>query len=182
MSITTETREVLPTGTWTLDQVHSTIGFEVEYLVGAFRGQFNDVEATLANDGDGISLAGSARVGSIEVKDENLSTHLQSPDFFDAEQNPQLRFVSMEIHRTGNEVAIDGEITIKGETKPIELQGTITDPAPDPFGNERFGLKLEGKLDRTSFGVSWNNPLPSGEPALANDVTLIAELQFVKAA
>ena len=56
-----------------------------------------------------------------------------------------------------------------------------TEPAPDPFGNERFGLKLGGKIDRTHFGVSWNNPLPSGEPALSNDVTLIADLQFVKA-
>ena len=75
-----------------------------------------------------------------------------------------------------------GEITIKGETRPIELDGTISDPITDPWGNQRFGLKLEGTIDRTAFGVSWNNPLPTGEPALANDVKLTADLQLVEAA
>ena len=179
MSTTSQTTvQGLPTGTWNSDPVHSEVAFSVDYMAGTFHGTFSKFDVRVT---DG-RLEGIVDVSSVQVKDPDLEAHLQTPDFFDAEQNPQLRFVSMEIHRTGNEVAIDGEITIKGETKPIELQGTITDPAPDPFGNERFGLKLEGKLDRTSFGVSWNNPLPSGEPALANDVTLIAELQFVKAA
>jgi len=79
-------------------------------------------------------------------------------------------------------VTVRGEITIKGETRPIELHGTISDPITDPWGSERFGLKLEGTVDRTAFGVSWNNPLPTGEPALANDVKLTADLQLVKAA
>jgi len=182
MSITTETREVLPTGTWTLDQVHSTIGFEVEYLVGAFRGQFNDVEATLANDGDGISLAGSARVGSIEVKDENLSTHLQSPDFFDAERHPELTFESSGIDGSGDEVIVRGGITIKGVEKPVELTGSLTDPITDAYGRERIGLRLETTIDRTGFGVSWNMPLPDGKPALADEVKLAAELYFVREA
>jgi polyisoprenoid-binding protein YceI len=173
-----QTQQALPTGTWSPDPVHSTIGFAVDYMAGTFQGTFSSFEASV-DDG---KLSGSAEVASIQVKDENLEAHLQTPDFFDAERNPQLRFASGDVQRTGNEVTIDGEITIRGEAKPIELKGTITDPAPDPYGNERFGLKLEGEIDRTSFGLSWNNPLPSGEPALANDVTLIAELQFVKAA
>src|SRR2546430_17453395 len=83
MSVTTATREALPTGSWTLDPIHSTIGFEVEYLVGTFRGQFRDIGAKLVVDGDSARLAGSAKVASVDVKDENLSAHLQSPDFFD---------------------------------------------------------------------------------------------------
>lgn len=178
MTTTTQTTvQALPTGTWTSDPVHSEIGFSVDYMAGTFHGTFSkfDVRVTDAR------LEGTVDVSSIQVKDPDLEAHLQTPDFFDAERNPQLRFVSEDAKRSGNEIQIAGEITIKGETKPIELKGTISDPAADPFGNERFGLKLQGEIDRTTFGVSWNNPLPSGEPALANDVTLIAELQLVKA-
>ena len=96
---TTEIRQQLPTGTWTLDPVHSTIGFEVEYLGGTFRGRFSQAEARLVVEGDGASLAGSAQVASIDLKDENLTTHVQSPDFFDAERHPELTFESSEVER-----------------------------------------------------------------------------------
>jgi polyisoprenoid-binding protein YceI len=182
MTSTTETRQALPTGTWELDPVHSSIGFEVEYLVGAFRGQFKDVDAKLVVDGEAASLSGSARVASVEVKDENLEAHLQSPDFFDAERHPELSFDSTEIYRSGEAVTVRGEITIKGVTKPVELTGTIADPITDYSGRDRIGLRLETTVDRTDFGVNWNNPLPSGEPALADDVKLEAELYFVREA
>ena len=172
------TAQALPTGTWSVDPVHSEVAFSVDYMAGTFRGTFSKFDVRVV---DG-RLEGTVDVSTVQVKDPDLEAHLQTPDFFDAERNPQLLFVSKDVHRSGNEVRIEGEITIRGEARPIELKGTINDPAPDPFGNERFGLKLEGQLDRTRFGVSWNNPLPSGEPALANDVTLIADLQFVKAA
>ena len=87
-----------------------------------------------------------------------------------------------EFERSGNELTVRGEIAIKGQTHPIELTGTIGDPIADPYGSERFGLELEGKIDRTAFGIDWNTPLPTGEPALANEVTLVAQLQLVKAA
>jgi polyisoprenoid-binding protein YceI len=181
MSTTTDIREALPTGTWRLDPVHSSIGFEVPYMVGTFRGQFRDVEATLAVDGDETTLSGAARVAGVDVKDENLGAHLQSPDFFDAERHPELRFASHELSRAGNDVTVRGEITIKGVTEPIELTGTITDAITDPYGRERIGITLSGAVDRTSFGLNWNVPLPSGEPALGNEVTIVAELYFTKA-
>src|SRR5256714_10394607 len=168
---------VTSAGTWTLDPVHSTIGFELPYLAGTFRGQFTDVSARLT---DG-SLTGSARVGSVDVKDENLAAHLQSPEFFDAERYPELRFDSRELE-PGEELKVRGEITIKGVTQPVELTGRAAAPLTDAYGRERFGLTLRTKLDRTAFGVSWNLPLPSGEPALSNEVTLVAELFFVKEA
>jgi len=71
-------------------------------------------------------------------------------------------------------------LTIKGVTKPVAVTGTVTAPITDPYGNERIGLNLTAKIDRTDFGVDWNNPLPSGEPSLANNVTIVAELQFVQ--
>jgi polyisoprenoid-binding protein YceI len=178
MALLTDARTALPTGTWILDPVHSTIGFELPYLAGTFRGHFTDVDAKLTAE----SLSGSARVASIDVKDENLVGHLQSPEFFDAERHPELTFASESIERTGDQLKVRGEITIRGTTKPVELVGTIVDPMTDAFGRERVNVKLETSVDRTEFGLNWNMPLPNGQPALQNEVTLVAELYFVREA
>jgi polyisoprenoid-binding protein YceI len=178
MAVLTEAQRQLPTGTWTLDAVHSTIGFELPYLAGIFRGQFRDVDAKLTTE----SLSGSARVASIDVKDENLVAHLQSPEFFDVERHPELTFVSNSIERSGDDVTVRGDITIRGTTRPVELTGTIAGPFTDAYERERLNLKLETTLDRTEFGLNWNMPLPNGEPALQHEVTLVAELYFVREA
>jgi polyisoprenoid-binding protein YceI len=178
---TTETLTIAPAGTWTLDPVHSRVGFEVVYLAGTFKGEFRQIAGELTVDGERASLAGVAEVASVDVKDEDLSAHLQSPDFFDAERHPQLRFAAQDIRLDGETVAADGEITIKGVTKPVAVTGTVTAPMADPYGNDRIGLVLSAAVDRTEFGVNWNTPLPSGDQALANHVKILADLQFVKA-
>ncbi|MFL6012102.1 MAG: YceI family protein [Gaiellaceae bacterium] len=178
MAILTESRTALPTGTWALDPVHSTIGFELPYLAGTFRGQFTDVEAKLTTE----SLRGSARVASIDVKDENLAAHLQSPDFFDAERYPELSFESRDLESENGRLIARGDITIRGITKPLELSGTLSEPLTDAYGRDRVGIRLETTVDRTEFGINWNMPLPSGEPSLPNDVKLVAELYFVREA
>jgi polyisoprenoid-binding protein YceI len=170
--------QVLPTGTWLLDKVHSSIGFAIDYMAGTFHGTFSDFDAAVTN---GV-LNGSAKVASVQVKDENLAAHLQSPDFFDAQAHPELTFTCNQISRDGDRVTIDGEITIKGHTETAEITGEISDPIADPYGGERFGLTLQTTVDRDKFGISWNNPLPSGEPALSNEVTITAELQLSKQA
>jgi polyisoprenoid-binding protein YceI len=182
MSTTTDTRQPLPVGTWQLDPVHSTIGFEVDYMGGAFRGQFREVTAKLGADRGTPVLTGSAKVASADLKDENLTAHIQSPDFFDAERFPELSFESSEIDRTGDQITVRGGITIKGVEKPVELTGTLADPITDPYGRERISLKLDTTVDRSEFGVNWNVPLPDGKPALADEVKLAAELFFVKEA
>jgi polyisoprenoid-binding protein YceI len=178
MAVLTEDRTALPTGTWVLDPVHSTIGFELPYLAGTFRGHFTDVDAKLTAD----SLSGSARVASIGVKDENLAAHLQSPEFFDVERHPELTFASSSIKRSGDELKVDGEITIRGTTKHVALAGTIAGPITDGYGNERINVTLETTVDRTEFGLNWNTPLPNGQPALKNEVKLVTELYFVQGA
>jgi polyisoprenoid-binding protein YceI len=178
---TTATLTIAPAGTWRLDPIHSSVGFEVDYLAGTFKGDFREVEATLAVDGENARLQGAAKVASIDVKDENLATHLQSPDFFDAERHPELRFTAEDVDLDGEAVTVKGEITIKGVTKPVALAGTVTAPLADYTGNERIGLKLTTTIDRTEFGLNWNLPLPTGQPALANDVQIIGDLYFVKA-
>jgi polyisoprenoid-binding protein YceI len=172
---------IAPAGTWTADPVHSTVGFEIGYSgVSTFRGSFRDFEATL----DGSGLSGSAKVASVDVKDEQLNGHLQSPDFFDAERYPEISFKATELSRTDDDhVTAKGELTIKGVTHPIKLEGTIS-PAPttDPFGREKIGLTLESTIDRTEYDINWNAPNQSGGDYLANDVKLVAELVFLKAA
>jgi polyisoprenoid-binding protein YceI len=173
---TTATRQALPTGTWNADPVHSEIGFGIGYMAGTFRGTFSKFAARL----DGGRLEGTAEVASVQVKDPDLEAHLQSAEFFDAERHPQLRFAASEIELSGNDVTVAGEITIKGHTEPVELRGTVADPIRDPYGNERFGLRLHATVDRTAFGLNWNAELPTGEPALSDEVAVDAELQFVK--
>ena len=168
-------------GTWQLDAVHSTIGFEVSYLAGTFKGTFREVEGQLEVTEGRATLEGAAKVASVDVKDENLSTHLQTPDFFDAEQHPELRFRAQDLDLSSSPVRIRGEITIKGVTRPLEATGTLSGPLTDGFGRERLGLDVSATIDRTDFGVSWNMPLPTGDQALANEVRIIADLQFVKA-
>src|SRR5436309_11882359 len=161
---------VAPPGTWNLDPVHSRVDFEVSYLAGTFKGEFHEIGAELAVDGERASLTGTAQVASVDVRDENLSAHLHSPDFFDAERHPELRFTAEDIRLDGDgQLSVDGKLTIKGVTQSVTVTGTVTAPITDPYGNERIGLNLTTKVDRTNFGINWNNPLPSGEPSLAND-------------
>ena len=174
MSTITETQTDVPTGTWKADTVHSSVGFEIPYAVATFTGTVDDFEATLA---DG-KLAGSARIESIQLKEENLRAHLLSPEFFDAERQPVVSF-SGDLARDGGVATLDGEITIKGITQPVVLEGSIVGPAVDHFGATRVGLKLATTIDRTKFDMNWNMPLPNGEPALSNEVTLKAELTLV---
>ena len=178
MSITEQQATSIPTGTWTADVVHSAVSFEVPYMgIASFTGAVTDFAATLA---DG-RLAGRARIASLETKDENLHAHLMSPDFFDAERHPVVSFSTENATVDGSNVELEGEITIKGTTRPATLTGTIVGPVVDPYGNERYGLHLETTIDRTEFGITWNAPMPDGSQALADEVTLVADLSLVRA-
>jgi polyisoprenoid-binding protein YceI len=181
MSTIESTQGVLPTGTWQLDPVHSRVGFAVKYMAGTFRGSFSPVEATLVVDPDGAAgLTGSARAENVKVQEPNLVAHLLTPDFFDAERSPELCFRSTDVRTEGERVTVDGELEIKGVTRPLTLAGEVGEQITDPFGRERIGITLGGQIDRTEFGINWNNPLPSGKSALANEVALEAELFLVK--
>jgi polyisoprenoid-binding protein YceI len=179
MSITEQQEITIPAGTYGADRVHSTVAFEVGYMgIGLFGGAVTDFEASLS----GGRLAGKARIESLETKDENLHAHLMAPDWFDAERHPEVSFSTEQAKAEGDEVVFEGELTIKGITRPATLTGTIVGPVSDPYGNERYGLKLATSIDRTAFGLDWNNDMPDGTKALADEVTLKADLSLVKAA
>jgi polyisoprenoid-binding protein YceI len=176
MSTTTSLQDRLA-GTWNFAAAHSSADFAVKYVVSTFRGSIEDLSATLEN---GV-LSGTAKIASIKVKDDNLTGHLMAPDFFDAESHPEVTFSSSSISGDGDQVTVDGELTLKGVTKPIHATGTLEGPAEDFMGNTRLGFTLETTIDRTDYGVSWNAELPSGGKALQDEVTLQVELEFHKA-
>ena len=182
MTAATTTRQTVPTGTWELDPAHSKVGFSVAYIVGTFSGTFSPVEGRLeAGENGNVALTGRALATAIQVQDENLNAHLLSPEFFDAERTPELTFSSHDITGNGADITVRGKLGIRGIAQPVTLAGTISEALVDPYGRERIGITLTGTVDRTTFGLDWNTPLPSGETALANDVELSAELFFVKA-
>jgi polyisoprenoid-binding protein YceI len=168
-------------GTYVVDPVHSSFGFAVRYQgVSVFRGSLSDVSASLS---DG-RLEGTARVESISIRTpEQFRAHVLSAEFFDAENHPEIRFVSDQLDlREDGTAVVQGELTIKGITRPVEATGTWTAPAPDAFGSSRGHLSLEAVMDRTEFDMNWNAPLPSGGLALANEVTLTVDLSLVEQA
>ena len=160
-----------PTGIWNADPVHSHLSFEVAYAgTNTFRGGFHEYGATLK---DGV-LEGSAKVASVDVKDEQLNGHLLTPDFFDAERFPEIVFRTSDLER--------GELTIKGVTRPVAVSASVSEPNVDPFGRERVGIALEATVDRNQFGVSWNAPNQGGGNYLGDDVTIKADLALVREA
>jgi polyisoprenoid-binding protein YceI len=175
---TAEQTTIIPTGTWNLDPVHSSIGFAIRYSgVGTFRGTFEDFDAKLV---DG-RLEGTVEVASVKVDDETLSGHLQTPDFFDSEQHPGLRFVSKTVERDGDRVSIQGDLTLRGVTHAVEITGTVTGPLENAYGQQRIGFDLETTVDRHDYGINWNMELPGGGQALGDDVVITANLALVQA-
>ena len=176
----TATATRLPAGTWKVDPTHSSATFAVKHMaVGTFRGGFENLDAALIVSDDGAAtLQGTVRADSINVKDENLRAHLGSPDFFDTERHPELSFRSDSLQPTDDGLLVEGELTIKGNTHPLQAHGSVSGPSVGLDGSQRLGLTLETTVDRTLYGLNWNAPLPKGGFALANDVKLIVELEL----
>jgi polyisoprenoid-binding protein YceI len=175
------TATAIPAGTYTADPVHSSAGFAVKHMLSTFRGAFArfDAQLTVGDDGQ-ARLVGTVPVDTVVVKDENLATHLQSPEFFDGEQYPEIRFESTEITLDGPIAHLVGDLTIKGHTERVSAEGSVVGPIEDPFGNTKLGLQFETVVDRTRFGLNWNAPLPKGGFMLANDVTLSVDVELLQ--
>jgi polyisoprenoid-binding protein YceI len=179
---TAQAESTIPTGTWQSDPVHSSAGFAVRHVVGTFRGTFSDFAATLSDASGSPQLTGRAKVESVQVKDDNLYGHLLSPEFFDAEQHPEIIFEAKAISRDGDKVTVEGELTVKGVTKPVVASGEISGPAAGPDENERIGIDLETIVDRHEYGLDWQMDLPGGGKTLGDDVTLTVHVELIKEA
>ncbi len=180
MSTQTVKQEV-PAGTYAVDPVHSTIHFAVVHNgVSTFRSGFRGYEAKLEG-GEEPKLEGTVEVASVDIDEEMLKGHLLSPDFFDAERYPRLKFRS-----TAFEVAEDGALTLRGEleihgqTHEVEASGKFGELGGDLAGSARVGLSLAASVDRRSFGLEWQAQLPSGGDVLDYTVDIAVDLELVK--
>ena len=183
LSIASLSLETIPTGTYNVDPAHSNVGFEVRHMgIATVRGAFRKFQGTLDASGDAPVLSGTVEVASIDTNDPQRDAHLASPEFFDAANHPEISFTSTAGEALdAGQVRLNGGITIKGITKPIELTGVIAEGGTDPWGNERIGLELSGLIDRREFDLKWNQTLPNGNLLVSNEVKLLLSVSAVKA-
>jgi polyisoprenoid-binding protein YceI len=179
--MSTETiQQQVPEGVWAVDPVHSSINFAVTHNgVTTFRSGFESYEARLSG-GEQPRLEGTVEVASIEIDEEMLKGHLLSPEFFDVQRFPQLRFVSSEVS-VGEDgtLRVAGELEIHGEKRQVEASGRFAQLGEDAYGKARVGLALEATVDRRNFGLDWQAQLPSGGDVLDYAVTINVDLELV---
>ncbi len=171
-------------GTFVADPAHSSFGFSVKHMkVASFSARFEDVDARFVADERGIRLEGAVRVESVSIKNppEFREHVVYGSDFFDARNHPEITFRSsrVELGEDGS-VHVEGELTIKGITKPVTATGTYQPPVEDPFGSVRTALELAATVDRRDWNMDWQMPLPGGGNVLGYDVRLSAHIEFIK--
>jgi polyisoprenoid-binding protein YceI len=171
----------IPAGTWTVDPVHSAVHFAITHnRVATFRSRFTEFEASLSG-GESPKLEGSVRVDSVDIDEAQLKGHLLSPDFFDTEKHPAMKFTSTELS-VGDDgsVRLGGELEVKGTAHSVQASGRFGQLGADLGGNERVGLSFETTIDRRNIDLGWNADLPSGGQVLEYDVTVNVELELVQ--
>lgn len=183
MTIVADTEAaVIPVGSWSIDPVWSALEFEVKKLgLMTVKGRVPGFSGTITG-GESPTIEGIVDASSITTFDETRDGHLQSPDFFDTERYPELRFESTAVESQGEDLVVEGDLTIKGVTRPVELRGRYVGTGVDAYGNQRIGVELAGTVDRTEFGLNWNAPLPGGGFLIPDEVLLKATFAAVRAA
>ncbi|MDQ3178471.1 MAG: YceI family protein [Actinomycetota bacterium] len=171
-------------GTFTADPIHSSLQFSLRHMgVSMFRASFDDLDARVVADDQGLRLEGSVKAESISIKQppEFREHVLYGADFLDANTHPDITFRSADV-RLGDDGTVSGagELTIKGITKPITATGTYRAPIEDPFGSERAALEITATVDRREWAMDWQAPLPKGGDALGYDVQLTAHIELVR--
>jgi polyisoprenoid-binding protein YceI len=172
----------ITTGTWTLDNSHSEIGFTVRHAgISKVRGQFTDAVATLDLAGNVADSKVNATIqtASFDSGDVNRDGHVRGEDFFDVEKFPEISFVSNAIVPKGDAYELQGDLTITGVTRPVALETELHGVAVDPFGNTRAGLTAETTISRKDFGLTWNAVLEAGGVLVSDKVAINLELAFI---
>jgi polyisoprenoid-binding protein YceI len=180
MSTETIGKQAVPAGTWVVDPVHSSVNFAVKHNgVTTFRSGFERYEARLSG-GEEARLEGTVEVDSIQIDEEMLKGHLLSPEFFDVQRFPRLRFASSELTvEEGGDLRVRGELEVRGEKREVEASGRFAQLGEDAYGKARVGLSIESTVDRRDFGLDWQAQLPSGGEVLDYAVTISVDLELV---
>jgi len=171
---------------WTLDPTHAEIQFKIRHMMISWvTGSFKQFNAEVETDGDDFTTAVvnfTAQVNSISTNNEQRDGHLKNGDFFDAETYPEIKFKSTELQRIDEEnYQLEGVLTVRGISKPVVLKADFGGIIQDPWGNIRTGFTIDGKINRKDFGISFSMVSETGGILLGEDVTIHANVEFVKA-
>ena len=168
--------------TWNIDPAHSEVGFKVKHLmINNVKGQFKKFEGTVESEKDDFKdakITFKAEAASIDTASEQRDGHLKSPDFFDVEKFPEIKFIS----ESFDGEKLKGALTILGISKSVQLNVEFGGIAKDPWGNTKAGFTLSGKINRKDWGLNWNAALETGGFLVSEDVNIIAEIQLIKQA
>jgi polyisoprenoid-binding protein YceI len=170
--------------TWSIDAAHSSVEFAVKHLmISTVRGRFPDLTGTVQLDSEhpnNSTIDVAVNVASIDTRQEQRDEHLRSADFFDVANFPALTFKSTRVRRDGDDFQIDGELTIRGVTRPVTLHATEEGRTRDPWGGERIGYSATTKINRRDFGLTWNQVLEAGGFAVGDEVKITVDVELVK--
>jgi polyisoprenoid-binding protein YceI len=177
----------MQTTKWVLDPTHSEILFKVKHLmITNVKGEFRKFNASLTSDGSNFSKAAvsvTIDADSVFTNEENRDNHLKGADFFDVENNKEITFVGTSFDKIDEDnFTLKGMLTIKGVSKEISLDVENGGINKDPWGNEKAGFAISGKINRKDFGLNWNAALETGGVLVSEEVKINAEVQFVKQA
>ena len=179
----TDTRTA--TTTWTIDPAHSVLEFAVKHMMfTTAKGRFEDFAGTLVFDEQNVensSVEVTIQTASIATNTADRDAHLRSADFFDAEQFPTATFRSTSVKADGDDLTVNGELTIKGVTKPVTLKAELEGRGVNPWGVEVIGFEAKGKFNRKDFGLNWNQALESGGVLVSDEVKLSIDVQAAAA-
>jgi len=171
-------------GTWAIDPVHSEVSFTVRHMmVSKVRGRFDTFEGTIVTGADPLSSTVNATVdlASINTGQEQRDAHIRSADFFEVEKHPQMTFASTGVRADGDRFLLDGDLTLKGVTKPVTFKLEVNGIGPDAYGGTRVGFSATTEINRSDFGVNFNGPIPGvpGGVAVSEKVTINLEVEGV---
>lgn len=170
--------------TFIVDPPHTQVHFSIQHLVVfKVRGSFNEFTGTIVADPEARTIASAEatiRTASINTRNEKRDNHLRSPDFFHADEHPEIHFKSTRISGSGDNITMVGNLTIRGVTREVVLQGGFLGSATGPMGNLRAGFEASGKINRRDFGLNWNNLTETGGVIVGDEVDIGLEVEAVK--
>jgi polyisoprenoid-binding protein YceI len=169
---------------WQLDNSHSQVTFAVKHMmISTVRGKFESFAADADIDLSDLSrskVRGTAQVASINTGDAQRDGHLKSPDFFDAENSPEIVLESKSVKVSGEDLTVEADLTIRGVTQPVTLKGEYSGPAKDPWGNNRVGVSVVAEINREDFGLNWNQVLEAGGVLVGKKVKIEIDAEFIQ--
>ena len=175
----------LTPGTWTIDSAHSSVAFSVKHLmISKVRGSFSGFSGTVTVPEDRLATSIEVTIdpATVNTADANRDAHLKTGDFFDTEKFPSWTFVSKGIRVDGNDYVLSGDLTMRGVTKPVDLEVEFEGVSKDPWGNTKAGFSAQGEVNRKDFGMEYNAALEAGGVLIGEKVKLSFDIELAKAA